>query len=329
MGLLSGDLTYLYKTQFGMEMNNCIGKDMIGILVKLSIVIVVLTIVCNVVSCRVNRAITKGITDEAQVTMPIAPAPTDSVSQARFEEALCQLQHENRERISNCIEAINGYLTLWMSLICAVCTLLPIASNLYYSHQMGEVERKFNEDIKEKMKAMDESVKEKLNELKKTIIGQQDQLKQEKAILHIIQMVSTLTLLCEMQQLFRQHNVFLTGKKELGQTLASLTRYMQNIQNLPDEEGKGIHCQFYRDLCFLLLCKFELLFNTYESVFGYPRLMELLALKDKVRYAKERYGEESTKPAELKQMVVVITNQLIHLFEGELKEREEDQSGQS
>ena len=312
-----------------MGMNNCIGKDMIGILVKLSIVIVVLMIVCNVVSCRVNRAITKGVTDEAQITMPIAPSPTDSVSQARFEEALRQLQHENWERISNCIEAINGNLTLWMSLICALCTLLPIASNLYYSHQMGEVERKFNESMEEKMRVMDESVKEKLNELKKTIIRQQDQLKQEKAILHVIQMLSTLTLLCEMQQLFRQHNVFLTGKKELGQALASLKRHMQNIQNLPDEEGKGIHCQFYRDLCFLLLCKFELLFNTYESVFGYPRLMELLALKDKVYQAKKNYGNESTKLAELKQMVVVITNQLIHLFEGELKEREEDQSGQS
>lgn len=312
-----------------MEMNNCIGKDIMCVSGKVLSVILVLGVFCYMMSCRVNHAITKGVIDEVPVTIPIVQSSTDSVSQARFEEALRQLQHENRERISNCIEAINGNLTLWMSLICAVCTLLPIASNLYYSHQMGEVERKFNEDIKEKMKAMDESVKEKLNELKNTIIGQQDQLKQEKAILHIIQMLSTLTLLCEMQQLFRQHNVFLTGKKELGQALASLTRYMQNIQNLPDEEGTDIHCQFHRDLCFLLLCKFELLFNTYESVFGYPRLMELLALKDKVSYAKERYGEESTKPAELKQMVVVITDRLVHLFEGELKEREEDQSGQS
>ena len=136
------------------------------ILGKLLIVIFVLGIFCYMVSCRVNQAITKGVTDEVPAMMPVTPSPTDSVSQVKFEAALRQLQNENRERISNCIKAINGYLTLWMSLICAVCTLLPIASNLYYSHQMGEVERKFDEGMDEAMKGMHESVKDDLKKIR-------------------------------------------------------------------------------------------------------------------------------------------------------------------
>lgn len=308
-----------------MKMKSCIGKDIMCVSGKLLSVIIVLGVFCYMMSCRVNHAITKGVTDEVQVTMPIVPSPTDSVLQVRFEAALRQLQNENRERISNCIEAINGNLTLWMSLICAVCTLLPIASNLYYSHQMGEVERKFDEGMDEAMKGMNESVKDDLKKIQDNINEQQKQLSQEIAVLHMIQMSSTLTLLCEMQQLFRHHNAFLTGVKELDRALAALERYMEDIQQLPDEEGSNVNHQFYRDLCFFLLYKFEQLLNTYESVFGYPRLMELLALKDKVSDAKKRYGEESTKPSELKQVVIVITAQLIHLFRGEIEERKRNQ----
>lgn len=282
-----------------MKRNNPATKDAACTLGMLFIVIALLYIVCNIASCSVNRAIAKGVTDEVNVRMPIPQSPVDSVAQARFEQVLLQLQNENQERIDNCIQAINGNMTLWMSLICAVCTLLPIASNLYYSHQMSKEERLFTESLEK----------------------QQRELDQETTILRIIQMSSTLTILCDMQQLFRQHNVFLTGEKELGQTLSALERYVQNILNLPDEDGGNANRQFYGDLCFLLLCKFELLFNTYETIFGYPRLIELLALKDKVLNVKDDYCGKSIKLSDMKHAVIVITTQLIHLFRGELEAR--------
>lgn len=282
-----------------MKRNNPATKDAACTLGMLFIVIALLYIVCNIASCSVNRAIAKGVTDEVNVRMPIPQSPVDSVAQARFEQVLLQLQNENQERIGNCIQAINGNMTLWMSLICAVCTLLPIASNLYYSHQMSKEERTFTESLER----------------------QQRELDQETTILRIIQMSSTLTILCDMQQLFRQHNVFLTGEKELGQTLSALERYVQDIWNLSDEDGDNTNHHLYGDLCFLLLCKFELLFNTYETIFGYPRLIELFALKDKVLNVKDDYCGKSIKLSGMKHAVIMITTQLIHLFRGELEAR--------
>ena len=110
-------------------------------------VIVILFATCYIVSCNTNEAITKGMSYKRIAPDSISGTKQDSTYYQAYQKAFNQLREDNAELISNCVQSWNSNMTLWMSLICAVCTLLPIASNLYYSTQMKAIEDRFMEQI--------------------------------------------------------------------------------------------------------------------------------------------------------------------------------------
>ena len=300
--------------------NSSMRKDWCCLLLKMLVVIALLFIVCYVVCYSVNQAVTKGLTDQMEGICTVTSSPLDSLVQVRIEEAICQLREENREPIGNFSKALNGNINLWMSRICAVCTLLPIASNLYYSYQMNEIRRELDDCIQKKTDEWNESVKEKMSEYSDEVKEQKEQLNSESAMQRMLQMSSTLTLLCDLQQLFQKNNMFLTGEEDLKQLLSAFEKNLSLIQNVKDPIGDK-ETQQYKVLYYLLLCKIELLLNTYETLFGYPQLMTLLSIKEQVYKAKEPFGTGSVCVSDLNAQVVSISYQVVGLFQKEMEKR--------
>ena len=121
-------------------------------------VIVILFATCYIVSCNTNEAITKGMTYKRIAPDSISGTKQDSTYYHAYQKAFNQIREDNAELISNCVQSWNSNMTLWMSLICAVCTLLPIASNLYYSTQMKAIEDRFMEQINSENKKFKEQI---------------------------------------------------------------------------------------------------------------------------------------------------------------------------
>ena len=260
-------------------------------------VIVILFAVCYVVSCNTNEAITKGMSYKRIAPDSISGTKQDSTYYQAYQKAFNQLREDNEELISNCVQSWNSNMTLWMSLICAVCTLLPIASNLYYSTQMKAIEDRFREQI------------DKLKADKEKLMHDYD----------IIRLSSTINTLCDIQDLFQSHSAMLTDTHVVEKSIALLSRFKDESSRMNFIPAKDKIEDHLKSSYYFLLCNYGKLLTTYESVFEYPRLMSLFGIQADIKNLLLEFNEADLK--KIKTDIESITSRVISLFQDEMKER--------
>lgn len=259
-------------------------------------VIVILFAVCYVVSYNTNEAITRGISNIAEPAH-LFGTKQNSIYYQAYQKAFNQLREDNAELISNCVQSWNSNMTLWMSLICAVCTLLPIASNLYYSTQMKAIEDRFREQI------------DKLKADKEKLMHDYD----------IIRLSSSINTLCDIQDLFQSHSAMLTDTHVVEKSIALLSRFKDESSRMNLIPGKDKIEDQLKSSYYFLLCNYGKLLTTYESVFEYPRLMSLFGIQADIKNLLLEFNEADLK--KIKTDIESITSRVISLFQDEMKER--------
>lgn len=260
-------------------------------------VIVILFATCYIVSCNTNEAITKGMSYKRIAPDSISGTKQDSTYYHAYQKAFNQLREDNAELISNCVQSWNSNMTLWMSLICAVCTLLPIASNLYYSTQMKAIEDRFREQI------------DKLKADKEKLMHDYD----------IIRLSSTINTLCDIQDLFQSHSAMLTDTHVVEKSIALLSRFKDESSSMNLIPSKDKMEDQLKSSYYFLLFNYGKLLATYESVFEYPRLMSLFGIQEDIKALLLEFNKADLN--KLKTDIESITSRVISLFQDEMKER--------
>lgn len=271
-------------------------------------VIVILFATCYIVSCNTNEAITKGMSYKRIAPDSISGTKQDSTYYHAYQKAFNQLREDNAELISNCVQSWNSNMTLWMSLICAVCTLLPIASNLYYSTQMKAIEDRFMEQINSENKKFKEQI-DKLKADKEKLIHDYD----------IIRLSSTINTLCDIQDLFQSHSAMLTDTHVVEKSIALLSRFKDESSSMNLIPAKDKIEDQLKSSYYFLLFNYGKLLTTYESVFEYPRLMSLFGIQEDIKDLLLEFNEADLK--KIKTDIESITSRVISLFQDEMKER--------
>ena len=271
-------------------------------------VIVILFATCYIVSCNTNDAITKGMSYKRIAPDSISGTKQDSTYYQAYQKAFNQLREDNAELISNCVQSWNSNMTLWMSLICAVCTLLPIASNLYYSTQMKAIEDRFMEQINSENKKFKEQI-DKLKADKEKLMHDYD----------IIRLSSTINTLCDIQDLFQSHSAMLTDTHVVEKSIALLSRFKDESSRMNFIPAKDKIEDQLKSSYYFLLFNYGKLLTTYESVFEYPRLMSLFGIQADIKDLLLEFNEADLN--KLKTDIESITSRVISLFQEEMKER--------
>lgn len=271
-------------------------------------VIVILFATCYIVSCNTNEAITKGMSYKRIAPDSISGTKQDSTYYQAYQKAFNQIREDNAELISNCVQSWNSNMTLWMSLICAVCTLLPIASNLYYSTQMKAIEDRFMEQINSENKKFKEQI-DKLKADKEKLMHDYD----------IIRLSSTINTLCDIQDLFQSHSAMLTDTHVVEKSIALLSRFKDESSSMNLIPAKDKIEDQLKSSYYFLLCNYGKLLTTYESVFEYPRLMSLFGIQADIKDLLLEFNKADLK--KIKTDIESITSRVISLFQDEMKER--------
>ena len=271
-------------------------------------VIIVLFSTCYAVSSNTNEAISKGMINSIIEPDSLIVTKQDSVYYLAYQKAYNQLRKDNAELISNCVQSWNSNMTLWMSLICAVCTLLPIASNLYYSNQIQDVEKRFMKHFNDEI----QQLSEKMEQLKMN----KDELTLEYDIISLSSVINTC---CDMQDLFQRHCAMLTDTQVVEKTIAILDHFIKESQELDNITQNGKLDNRLMSSYYFLLLNYDKLLTTYESIFDYPRLLRIFGTQEYLKRLIDDFDNHN--PESVKPKIESITKDIIRLFEEEMLER--------
>lgn len=177
-----------------------------------------------------------------------------------------QLTKQNEERSH----------ALWLAVIAAVCTVLPVVLAINQSRE--------NEQLAEDMKAKLEETKEESKQLHKDIdklkgeIGEQKQRQQLRQNLSTISQV--IRTLCDMQQLENKHSAHLNKRtvallKLLATTTRSAAGHLTQSEGKASSEGEAL-----TQAAFVALCSIRNMLYQYDNVFTERLILKSQTYKD-------------------------------------------------
>lgn len=164
-------------------------------------------------------------------------------------------------------ELSNKNLTIWLSVIAAICTVLPVTLALHQNHTFEERIKEAKED----MQKLDGKISEKNNKI--------EQLSNRITVTELLDMSSrNLIVLNNLTELEVRENVLITCDKEVNKAIEliqnnvkqSKVKVQENISKWTDDE-KTIIINSY--LC--MMCIFREMLYRYESEFTGENLMRL------------------------------------------------------
>lgn len=287
-------------------------NDSCDINTKLLVLVIGMFAFCLLISHCICSKASDGLCNGGEITPSVAYTQNDSLNNVIVREAIRTINIENKERISDCINAINDNMTLWISLICAICTILPIASNLYYSNRMSDVEKDFQKKIDNEMKKLNKDILSAKKDF-------EDDSKIREVENQIMQISSSIVMLCDFQTMFQTHNALITDPNELKYVLSAIERNLEKIRycNLGDDKDRH---EKIKDMLFILFNRYEVLLTSYETCFEYPRIVELLGIKERISKVVNNYDCMDLSKAQCE--VIGISYDCVNLFNKEISDRE-------
>ncbi len=202
-------------------------------------------------------------------------------------------------------EALNQNLSIWLAVIAAICTILPIVlgMNQYLSQQYRLEE--FSKDFEGKKKKLLDEIVQKNNEVKDEITKSEKgfdntkneitkQVKEHQSklchteVISLLNMLSqNLNLLCNLQDIENKENPVLTSPELVKCIIASLEANVNRCNSkFLDEKDKldASSLLAIQNALMSTACSIRDMIYLYENVFNGKKLLKILRLRDELSF---------------------------------------------
>lgn len=211
----------------------------------------------------------------------------------------------HQQSLNKSQEALNQNLSIWLAVIAAICTILPIVLGMNQNaSQLFRLEL-FSKDFEEKKKILLNEITQKNNALKKEItkseqgfdntkneITKQVQEHQSKLchteVISLLNMLSqNLNLLCNLQDIENKENPVLTCPELVKCIIASLEANVNRCNSKFLEEKDKLDASSLLAIQNALMstaCSIRDMIYLYENVFNGKKLLKILRLRDELSF---------------------------------------------
>lgn len=197
-------------------------------------------------------------------------------------------------------EALNNNITLWLSVIAAICTLLPIAATFYQTWQTNKLEKELEKrisqsesnsksEISKKMEEMDGSI----NHNKENFKDIQTQADKARTLNYLSLLNTSIASLVEVQDFNMRNRIAITD----SECVRPMIMMLDNVSNMVTVESSNainnMNPAELRQLLSISLMasnSFEYLINSLESIFEGEPLIQIISYKSTARTISRDIG---------------------------------------
>lgn len=197
-------------------------------------------------------------------------------------------------------EALNNNITLWLSVIAAICTLLPIAATFYQTRLTNKLEEelkdrirqsesKFKSDISDREDKMNKSISHNKNDLKDI----QTQADKARTLNYLSLLNTSIASLVEVQDFNMRNRIAITD----SECVRPMIMMLDNVSNMVTVESSNainnMNPAELRQLLSISLMasnSFEYLINSLESIFEGEPLIQIISYKSTARTISRDIG---------------------------------------
>ena len=197
-------------------------------------------------------------------------------------------------------EALNNNITWWLSVIAAICTLLPIAATFYQTRLTNKLEEelkdrirqsesKFKSDISDREDKMNKSISHNKNDLKDI----QTQADKARTLNYLSLLNTSIASLVEVQDFNMRNRIAITD----SECVRPMIMMLDNVSNMVTVESSNaisnMNIGELRQLLSISLMasnSFEYLINSLESIFEGEPLIKIISYKSTARTISRDIG---------------------------------------
>lgn len=215
---------------------------------------------------------------------------------AEYNKSIREIERKNSMRVEQKLEAVNTNISIWLAIIAAICTLLPMASAFYqtslWDHKAEDIEsmvKNYKEDLA-KTKNDIQKVSDKIESSFKEI---DNKTKREEFISSLSILESTIRILCEYQDFQSRNRLALADRSyidALGKTIGNLSElcigYSKNHSEHLDVEQKKL----VKSSIMMALNSFSKFLMVLETIAPGEQLVHVLSKKDELRVIIRQYA---------------------------------------
>lgn len=191
-------------------------------------------------------------------------------------------------------ETLNLNLTIWLSIIAAICTILPIvlamnqSNNLReqldsYSDELDRKKTKFQEGMEESL----EKIKGQKGEVERQVKNYQSEICHTEVITLLNMLSQNLALLCNLQEIENKENPILTSPELVKTIIASFKENVVKCQEKFNDKKdylEGTSINSIQNALMSTLCSIRDMAYLYENIFNGANLLKLQRLRDNISF---------------------------------------------
>ena len=218
----------------------------------------------------------------------------------KYNESVREIERKNSLRVEQMLESVNTNISIWLAIIAAICTLLPMASTFFQTSLLDKKSTEMDDKVKGYEKDMDE-MRQKQNDvdenMKKSYQKYVEKTKHEEFISSLGILESTIRLLCEYQDLQNRNRLALADKSYIE----SLRMTIQNLSNLCTKYSRDHSQSLEADQILLVKSSILMAFNSFsqllvilETIAPGGCIINVLSKKDELRSNIRKFLSSST-----------------------------------
>lgn len=218
----------------------------------------------------------------------------------KYNESVREIQRKNSLRVEQKLESVNNNISIWLAIIAAICTLLPMASTFYQTSLLDKKSIEMDDKVKGYEKDINE-IRLKQKEIKDDIQGSYQQYitrtKHEEFISSLGILESTIMILCEYQDLQNRNRLALADKSYIE----SLRMTIQNLSNLCTKYSRDHSQALEADQVLLVKSSILMAYNSFshllvvlETIAPGECIINVLSKKDELRSNIRKFLSSST-----------------------------------
>lgn len=233
------------------------------------------TIVASYISCNDD-------------TVVIMKSNLDSLIN-EYNKSVREIERKNSLRVEQKLESVNTNLSIWLAIIAAICTLLPLVSTLYQANLWEKTASEMENKNKKNSECIN-SMEKKLKDVEKKINESEEKFseksKHEEFISSLGILESTIRILCEYQDLQSRNRLALADRTFID----NLCSTIGNLSNLCKKYSQNHSLALDCDQVTLVKSSILMAFNSFsnllvvlETISPAESLINILAKKDELR----------------------------------------------
>lgn len=222
--------------------------------------------------------------------IPLATKARFDTLYRKWDEAFVQQQ----KAVYKAQEVLNQNLTIWLSIIAAICTILPIVLAMNQSNSLRtqldlysqELEHR-KDEFRKKMGKSIRDIEQKKDEVERQVKTYQSDLCHTEVIALLNMLSQNLSLLCNLQEIENKENPILTSPNLVKVMIWSFKDNVEKCQakfigEQQHLEGKSLNS--IQNALMSTLCSVRDMAYLYENVFNGINLIKLQRLRDDLSF---------------------------------------------